>query len=72
MKSLNGIELEVGQEVWLLQTPVIRDHEYILGKVTKVNAKTVTVNGYFHERFVRGFVNKDVQRYGHQVFVKID
>lgn len=70
MKSVNGIDLDVGQEVFIMQTPIIGEHEFVSGTVVKLNKKTVTINANFHERFVRGLVNKDVNRYGHQIFVK--
>ena len=69
MKSINGIEIEVGQEVFVLQTPIIGDHQYVKCVVVKISPKTVSVEGLFKEKYIRGFVRKRVNRYPEQIFV---
>lgn len=70
MKSINGIEIEVGQEVFVLQTPIIGGaHQYVKCVVVKISPKTVSVEGLFKEKYIRGFVRKCVNRYPDQIFV---
>lgn len=45
MISRNGIELEVGQNVLVLRTPVAGQHEFYNGVITKLTAKQVVVEG---------------------------
>lgn len=69
MKSINGVEIEVGQEVFVLQTPIIGEHQFVKGVVVKISPKTVSVEGLFKEKYIRGFVRKRVNRYPEQIFV---
>lgn len=72
MKSFNGVDLEVGMKVVVLQTPIIHDHKFVMAEVVKINAKTVSVEGWFDEKYVRGLTKMTVNRYGHQVIVLPD
>lgn len=45
MISRNGIEIEVGQEVLVLRTPIVGQHEFYNGVVTKITSKQVVVEG---------------------------
>lgn len=69
MKSFNGVELEVGQKVIVLQVPVIGEHRFIHAEVKSISSKTVLVEGFFHDRLIRGLTKKEVRRYGHQIIV---
>lgn len=72
MKSFNGIDLEVGMKVAVLQIPIINDHKFVTAQVVKINAKKVSVEGWFGERYTRGLTKMTVNRYGHQVIVLPD
>ena len=69
MKSFNGVELEVGQKVIVLQVPVIGEHQFVHAEVKSISHKTVLVEGFFHERWIRGLTRKEVRRYAHQIIV---
>ena len=43
MKSFNNIEIEVGIDVIVLQTPIVRGHEFLKGKVVALTKKMVQV-----------------------------
>lgn len=63
-----GRELSVGDEVLLLQVPVIGDHEFIIGKVLQFTPKKVKIETKVKGRWSR----KDpevttVLRYGDQL-----
>lgn len=70
MESINGIALEVGQEVYILQTPIIGEHRFVLGVITGIHKTKVSVEGLFTERYLRGFIRKVVTRYPNQIIVK--
>ena len=50
MISRNGIELEVGQEVLVLRTPIHGQHQFYNGGVTKITSKQVVVEGLGKQR----------------------
>ena len=70
MESVNGVVLEIGQEVYVLQTPIIGEHRFVLGVITGIHKTKVSVEGLFTEKYVRGFVKKVVNRYPNQIIVK--
>lgn len=43
MLSFNGVEIEVGQKVCVLQTPIVREHTFLTGEVVALTKKTVQV-----------------------------
>jgi hypothetical protein len=43
MQTFDGVPIEIGMLVYLLQVPVMRQHEFKIGKVEKITAKTVHV-----------------------------
>lgn len=43
MKSFNNIEIEVGMDVIVLQTPIVRGHEFLKGKVVALTKKMAQV-----------------------------
>ena len=45
MLSRNGVELEVGQNVLILRTPIVGQHEFYNGVITKLTTKQVWVEG---------------------------
>lgn len=69
MISLNGVKLEVGMKVYLLQVPVQGDHKFKIGTVEKITDKTVHVNYEREERYRRGAeaVSATVKRYPQQL-----
>lgn len=50
MLSRNGVELEVGQEVLVLRTPISGQHPFYNGVITKITAKQVVVEGKGKQR----------------------
>lgn len=46
MKSFNSIEIEVGMDVIVLQTPIVRGHEFLKGKVVALTKKMVQVEAF--------------------------
>ena len=50
MISRNGVELEVGQNVLVLRTPNVEQHEFYNGVITKLTAKQVIVEGNGKQR----------------------
>lgn len=69
MKSFNGVELEVGQKVIVLQVPVVGEHQFIHAEVKSISPKTVLVDGLFRDKWIGGLTRKEVRRYGHQIIV---
>lgn len=67
MISLNGVKLEVGMKVYLLQVPVQGDHKFKIGTVEKITDKTVLVNYEREERYCRVAVSTTVKRYPQQL-----
>ena len=65
--TLDGTEIKEGMEVYLLQVPVVREHEFKIGKVVKVSAKTVHVSYNRKERWMREDEIATVKRQPYQL-----
>ena len=68
MFSKNEVELLVGQRVWILEVPIVGQHKFIEGIVTKLTEKQVVIEAIMKDRWsdVR---KREVKRYPDQVFV---
>ena len=68
MFSKNEVELSVGQRVWILEVPVVGQHKFVEGIVTKLTDKHVVIEAVMKDRWcdVR---KREVKRYPDQVFV---
>lgn len=68
MLSKNGIELTSGQKVWLLEVPIVGQHRFVEGVITKLTEKQAVIETKMKDRW--SDVNKrEVKRYPNQVFV---
>ena len=68
MFSKNEVELLVGQRVWILEVPVVGQHKFVEGVITKLTDKQVVIEAVMKDRW--GDVRKrEVKRYPDQVFV---
>lgn len=65
--TLDGTEITVGMEVYLLQVPVMREHEFKIGKVVKISDKTVHVSYNRSDRWSREDEIAIVKRQPHQL-----
>lgn len=61
-----GFELAVGDEVLLLQVPVIGEHEFIFGKILQFTPKKVKIETTKKDRWSKPTVTT-VLRYGNQL-----
>ena len=68
MFSKNEVELLVGQRVWILEVPIVGQHKFVEGIVTKLTEKQVVIEAIMKDRWsdVR---KREVKRYPDQVFV---
>ena len=68
MFSKNEVELLVGQRVWILEVPIVGQHKFVEGVVTKLTEKQVVIEAIMKDRWsdVR---KREVKRYPDQVFV---
>ena len=74
MISRNGIELEVGQNVLVLRTPIVGQHEFYNGVITNLTTKQVVVEGEGEQRKwnwkdENGIFKFKYKRYHEQVIV---
>lgn len=69
MKTLDGTTIELGMEVYLLQVPVIGQHEFKIGTVHKITDKTVHVSYPKKDRWGTR-ENVIVKRYPDQLIAK--
>ena len=74
MLSRNGVELEVGQNVLILRTPIVGQHEFYNGVITKLTTKQVLVEGEGKQRKwnwkdENGTFKFEYKRYPEQVIV---
>lgn len=68
MFSKNEVELLVGQRVWILEVPIVGQHKFVEGVITKLTEKQVVIEAVMKDRW--GDVRKrEVKRYPDQVFV---
>lgn len=68
MFSKNEVELLVGQRVWILEIPIVGQHKFVEGVITKLTEKQVVIEAVMKDRW--GDVSKrEVKRYPDQVFV---
>lgn len=68
MFSKNEVELLVGQRVWILEIPIVGQHKFVEGVITKLTEKQVVIEAVMKDRW--GDVRKrEVKRYPDQVFV---
>lgn len=69
MKTLDGVEIQVGMQVYLLQVPILGQHEFKIGTVTKLSERQVTVLYAKRDRWSRGDENRleEVRRYPEQL-----
>ena len=68
MFSKNEVELLVGQRVWILEVPVVGQHKFVEGVITKLTDKQVVIEAVMKDRW--GDVRKrEVKRYPDQVIV---
>ena len=68
MLSKNGIELTSGQKVWLLEVPIVGQHRFVEGVITKLTEKQAVIETEMKDRW--GDIRKrEVKRYPDQVFV---
>lgn len=69
MKTLDGTPIELGTEVYLLQVPIIGQHEFKVGTVHKITDKTVHVSYPKKDRWGTR-ENVIVKRYPDQLIAK--
>jgi hypothetical protein len=69
MKTLDGTPITVGMKVYLLQVPVLGQHEFKVGIVERVSDKTVHVNYPKKDRW-GSRENGTVKRYPEQLIAK--
>lgn len=69
MKTLDGIEIQVGMQVYLLQVPILGQHEFKIGTVTKLSDRQVVVEYAKEDRWSRGADSRlsEVRRYPDQL-----
>ena len=68
MFSKNEVELLVGQRVWILEVPIVGQHKFVEGIITKLTEKQVVIEAVMKDRW--GDVRKrEVKRYPDQMFV---
>jgi len=51
MQTLDGVSIEEGLKVYLLQTPVLQQHEFLIGTVVKISSKTVHVQCFKRDKW---------------------
>lgn len=69
MKTLDGTPIEVGLVVYLLQVPVVSGHEFKVGMVEKITAKTIHVSYTRKDRWGEN-ENTTVYRYPEQLIAR--
>lgn len=68
MFSKNEVELSVGQRVWILEVPIVGQHKFVEGVITKLTGKQVVIEAVMKDRW-SGLTKREVKRYPDQVFV---
>lgn len=70
MISVNGYEINVGDNVFILLTPIMNGHEFICGKVVGMTDKLVVVEALaYRHKWDKVMEIKEFRRYPNQVFV---
>ena len=69
MKTLDGVEIQIGMQVYLLQVPILGQHEFKIGTVTKLSDRQVVVEYAKEDRWSRGDDSRlsEVRRYPAQL-----
>ena len=68
MFSLNNQPIHVGDEVYILEVPIVGQHKFVRGKVLKITEKQVVVESSMKDRW-SGNTKREVKRYPEQVIV---
>ena len=68
MFSKNEVELLVGQRVWILEVPIVGQHKFVEGVISKLTEKQVIIEAVMKDRW-SDFRKREVKRYPDQVFV---
>lgn len=68
MLSRNGLELEVGAKVLVLQVPIVGSHEFVDATVVRLTSKQVVVE-YLHKDRWGSNGMREFKRYPEQVIV---
>lgn len=71
MRSFNGLKIEVGQRVGILQTPTNKGHRFLQGVVVELTPKQVVVKA--PREHWSGSIKEDYlySRYPHQIINNI-
>lgn len=69
-KDFNGVEIKIGQKVIILQTPIFREHEFLLGEVIALTSKQIQIKTFVESsKYSWDVGDKLFKRYPEQVIV---
>lgn len=70
MISFNNVEIEIGQKVIILQTPISNGHNFLHGEVVGLTSKQVVVKTFVESaKYHWDKGDKEFKRYPEQVIV---